>query len=53
MNSIQGRVDEEVKKRAAELGMVEEFKSLAEASEEKETGSWLVSGEEATFNSQM
>ena len=36
--------DEEVKKRAAELGMVEEFKSLAEASEEKETGSWLVSG---------
>ncbi|MBD5544326.1 MAG: endolytic transglycosylase MltG [Lachnospiraceae bacterium] len=29
--------DEEIKKRAAELGMVEEFKSLAEASEEKET----------------
>lgn len=28
--------DEEVKKRAAELGMVEEFKSLAEASKENE-----------------
>ncbi|MBQ7065678.1 MAG: hypothetical protein IJN92_02550 [Lachnospiraceae bacterium] len=43
--------DEEVKKRAAELGMVEEFKSLAEASEEKETGSWLVSGNDVVDSS--
>lgn len=34
----KGRMsDEEIKARATELGMVEEFKSLAEASKEKET----------------
>lgn len=46
--------DEEVKKRAAELGMVEEFKSLEEASKEKDTkeedGGTKVSGNEAEGN---
>lgn len=47
--------DEEVKKRAAELGMVEEFKSLEEASREKdmnetEAGEMKVSGNEAEGN---
>lgn len=47
--------DEEVKKRAAELGMVEEFKSLEEASKEKDTkeaeaDGMKVSGNEAEEN---
>lgn len=47
--------DEEVKKRAAELGMVEGFKSLEEASKEKDTkeakaGEMKVSGNEAEGN---
>ncbi len=47
--------DEEIKKRAAELGMVEEFKSLEEASKEKDTkeaeaDEMKVSGNEAEGN---